>query len=196
MSNDQNNAPDLPPQAEANEAPNETPTETPNEQQPSPTPLEPNPLDQLSQLSQLDQLKHLDRIAQSLEILASRDELTTEIPPQSGETLEPVRNNPMSEIPVQGDDKEIILPDGRTVPTNVVRALTEYNETTWPGALMPEARAAIAHVVIKAVAGDQKPVLRTNYPFCLNDDAPLIDSPCIKRSGHPGRHQDNNDGVW
>lgn len=142
-------------------------------------------------------LLHFDRIAQSLETLAEQFVPTTATPPASG-TPQPTQIAPVTEVAVQGNDTEITLPDGRTVPTKVIRALAEYDNTTWPGAVTPEARAAIAHVVIKTIESDQEPVLRTNYPFCLNDDPRIREksSPCIKRADHRGKHQDNNDGVW
>lgn len=105
---------------------------------------------------------------------------------------------PTTEIPTGADGDDIIFSDGRSVPAKAVRALTEYNEGVWQGAVVPEARAAVAYVVLSAVETEKLPVLRTNYPFCLepNPSELASDSPCILRSGHRTKHADNNDGVW
>ncbi len=146
----------------------------------------------LQNLDQLQHLEHLGSLAQSLDRLVEAGGLTTQ-PPASEQS-----SPPTSEIPTGAENDLIVLPDGRAVPSAVVRALTEYNETVWPGALLPEARAAIAHVVIREIEGNQEPVLRTNYPFCLdpNPGGQSYDSPCVLRSGHHGKHRDNNDGTW
>ena len=104
----------------------------------------------------------------------------------------------MSELPVAANNEVISLADGRAVPTAVIRALDVYDTTIWPGALLPEARAAIAHVVINVVEADKEPVLRTKYPFCLEPNPGNLsyESPCILKAGHNTKHQDNNDGVW
>lgn len=133
---------------------------------------------------------HLEQIAQSL---ARREgvESTTAPPARS--------NPPQSEMPVKADPNEMVFSDGRTVPTKVVQALTEFDNSVWPGALLPEARASVASVVIRVVEENLAPVMRTSYPFCLDEAATKgVDrgSPCIKRSGHKGQHQDNDYGVW
>jgi hypothetical protein len=45
---------------------------------------------------------------------------------------------------------EIELPDGRSVPAAAVAALDEL-EKSWPGATLPQARAAIVAAVIDAI---------------------------------------------
>lgn len=106
--------------------------------------------------------------------------------------------NPPSEMPVAANNDVVSLGDGRSVPTAVIRALDEYDTATWPGALLPEARAAIAHVVINVIEADKEPVLRTNYPFCLDPNPANLsyESPCVLKAGHPLKHKDNNDGEW
>lgn len=146
-------------------------------------------------LEAIEHLKFLEPIAQSLSTLAEAGRSTT--PQQPSEPERPPV--PQSEVPARATPEEITLPDGRTVPTNVVSALAEYDAGTWPGSVLPEARAAVASVVIREVEKNEKPALRTDYPFCLDEaETQGVDSgsPCIKRSGHPGKHQDNNDGVW
>lgn len=144
------------------------------------------------------EILYLDQIAQSLALLVERSEPITPTPGPYVENETKEIFNPVTEIPVEGNPEEIILPDGRRAPAKVVRALTEYAETTWPGVMVPEARAAIAHLVIATMEDEKQPALRTNYPFCLDDNKDVREksSPCIKRSGHRGKHQDNNDGVW
>lgn len=137
----------------------------------------------------------LEHLARSLDHLGAAGALTTQPPAnEQAQSVEP----PKTEIPTAAEDGHIILPDGRSVPAEVVRALTEYNEGVWPGALLPEARAAIAHVVIRTIEGNQEPVLRTNYPFCLepNPGGHSYESPCVLRADHSGKHRDNDDGVW
>lgn len=147
----------------------------------------------------LDRMDHsLDLIAQSLVHLAEAGRLTTQ-PSAPAEQLRQANvTAPQSEIPVGANNDVVQLGDGRSVPTSVIRALDEYDTATWPGALLPEARAAVAHVVINVVEADKEPVLRTKYPFCLdpNPGGLTYESPCILRADHPGKHADNNDGVW
>lgn len=147
-------------------------------------------------LENLKFLSELQGIAQSLGHLLEASAQTTLVPGNEP-TLQPVVE-PQTEIPASVEVGRIVLPDGRSVPVEVVRALAEYDENVWEGALNPKARAAVAHVVIKTIEGDQQPVLRTNYPFCLDPNPAQLsyESPCIKRADHPGQHQDNNDGVW
>lgn len=137
----------------------------------------------------------LEHLAQSLGHLVEAGVPTTQA--QASEQAQSV-TPPQTEIPTAAKDGHIILPDGRSVPADVIRALTEYNEGVWPGALLPEARAAVAHVVIRTIEGNQEPVLRTNYPFCLdpNPGGRSYESPCILRADHSGKHRDNDDGVW
>lgn len=133
---------------------------------------------------------HLGQTAQSLARLEGVESTTA----QSSKS-----SPPQSEMPVQANPNEIIFADGRTVPAKAVQALAEYDRSVWPGAVLPEARASVASVVIRVVEENAVPVLRTSYPFCLDDaEVKGVDSgsPCIKRSGHKGQHQDNNDGVW
>jgi hypothetical protein len=147
----------------------------------------------------LHRLDHnMDRIARYLGRLAESSESTTPgsapgEPPRQGSVA-----NPPSEMPVSANNDVVTLADGRCVPTTVIRALDEYDITTWPGALLPEARAAVAHVVINVVEQGMEPVLRTSYPFCLdpNPSNAAYESPCILRADHTGKHHDNNDGVW
>lgn len=145
-------------------------------------------------LEAIDHLKHLESIAQSLQTLASGAGASTTL--QQGES--PVNNEPpRTELPADANPVEMTLPDGRKVPTKVIRALAEYDESVWPGALDPMARAAVASVVIGVIKDDEPPALATNYPFCLDDPEDVHnDSPCIKRVEHAGKHQDNNDGTW
>lgn len=142
-------------------------------------------------------LGHLQDVAESLGLLLETTQLTTQ-QQASEQKLQPSVEPPRSEIPAAADGDYIVMPDGRSVPAGIVRALTEYNEGVWPGAVLPEARAAIAHVVIKEIEGNQEPVLRTTYPFCLNPNPGNLsyESPCVLRADHPGKHRDNNDGVW
>lgn len=142
----------------------------------------------------LDRMDHnLNRIAQSLQTLVAEARSTT--PQQAGSAAS--TEVPPAELPAEASPTELTLPDGRKVPTKVVRALAEYDEATWPGALDPRARASVASVVLGVVQGDTPPPLSTNYPFCLDDPENVSnDSPCIKRVEHPGKHQDNNDGTW
>lgn len=141
----------------------------------------------------IQHLKFLEPIAQSLSTLAEQGRPTTEPQPSS----EPERLTPRSELPADANPEEMTLPDGRKVPTKVIRALAEYDETVWPGALDPMARASVASVVIGSIKEDEQPALRTNYPFCLDDPEGVSnDSPCIKRADHRGQHIDNNDGTW
>lgn len=152
--------------------------------------------DLLEAIDQLQFLKHLEPIAQSLQTLAEQERSTT--PQQASEpgrswTLEP----PVAEVPAEANPIELTMPDGRKVPTKVIRALAEYDESVWPGALDPKARASVAALVIQQIKSDEPPPLSTNYPFCLDDPENVSnDSPCIKRAEHPGKHQDNNDGTW
>lgn len=144
-------------------------------------------------LEAIDHLKFLEPIAQSLSTLVEGRPTTEQQPNSEPQT----RLLPPTEIPSEGTPERIVLPDGREVPTNVVRALAEYDETTWPGALYPEARASVASLVISTMKEYAVPALRTNYPFCLDDPEVVAnDSPCIKRADHRGKHQDNNDGTW
>lgn len=151
-------------------------------------------------LEDLSQLQHLSSIAQSLRLLAEAGPQTTaeSLYREAKGVVSTMATPPVAEVPTAANDKEITLPDGRTVPTATVRALTEYDETVWAGALIPEARAAIAYVVLNAVSQETEPVLRTNYPFCLAANPVKGDtaSPCIKRADHNGTHQNNNDEVW
>lgn len=146
----------------------------------------------------LDRMDHnLDRLVLSLDRLVEAVRTT----PQSAPSEQPRQasvQKPESEMPVSANNDAISLADGRSVPTSVIRALDEYDTTTWPGALLPEARAAIAHVVINVVEADKEPVLRTKYPFCLDPNPANLsyESPCILKAGHLTKHQDNNDGVW
>jgi hypothetical protein len=148
-------------------------------------------------LENLQFLNELQGIAQSLDRLLEQASAPTMHVPGNEPTPQPVVE-PQTEIPASATADQIILPDGRSVPSAVVRALAEYDENVWAGALNPKARAAIAHVVIKTLDGDQQPVLRTNYPFCLDPNPGNLsyESPCILRADHPGKHRDNNDGVW
>lgn len=142
----------------------------------------------------IQHLKYLEPIAQSLSTLAAQERLTT---PQLVSNVEPEVIRPISEIATAANPEVVTLPDGRTVPTSVIQALTAYDANVWPGALVPEARAAVASVVLREVKSDEVPALRTNYPFCLDDpEEASNDSPCIKRAEHNGKHQDNNDGTW
>jgi hypothetical protein len=142
-------------------------------------------------LEAIDHLKFLEPIAQSLSTLVEQERLTTtQSPPQPSEP-----EKPQSEIPAGASGGHILLADGRSAPAVAVRALTEY-DATWPGSVIPEARAAVAYAVLSAVEESKEPVLRTNYPFCLDPSPDTLDSPCIKRADHRGKHQDNNDGTW
>lgn len=148
-------------------------------------------------MENLRSLAHLQDVAESLRLLLETTQQTTPVQP-SDPTQQPSVEPPRSEIPAGADGDFIVLPDGRSVPSSIVRALTEYNEGVWPGAVLPEARAAIASVVIREIEGNQAPVLRTSYPFCLDPNPGNLsyESPCILRADHPGKHHDNNDGVW
>jgi hypothetical protein len=149
-------------------------------------------------------LDDLSTIAQSLDRLAEQGPTTplsvfnqTVTSPAMIELTE----IPPSEVPAQGNDTEIVLPDGRTVPTAAVRALAVYGDTTWPDAVRPEARAAVVWTVLSAVETEKEeakePVLRTNYPFCLEPNPDPLESPCILRADHRSpKHADNNDGTW
>lgn len=150
----------------------------------------------LESLKSLEYLSALPEIAQSLAHLLETSAPTTPVPGNEA-TLPPVVEPP-TEIPASAEADTIILPDGRTAPAAVVRALAEYDENVWPGALNPKARAAVAHVVIQTIEGNLEPVLRTNYAFCLdpNPGGLSYESPCILRAEHPGKHRDNNDGTW
>jgi hypothetical protein len=144
-------------------------------------------------LEALDHLQHLEGIDQSLKLLAEAAQSTTAQPPSS----EQPKVLPPAEIAAEANPERVVLPDGREVPTAVIQALHEYDASVWPGALLPEARASVASAVLRAAKGAEVAVLRTNYPFCLDDpEAVKNDSPCIKRADHPGKHQDNNDGTW
>lgn len=147
-------------------------------------------------LGNLQFLSELQGIAQSLALLLETTEQTTPAPGNEP-TPQPIVE-PLTEIPVSAENDTIVLPDGRAVPASVVRALAEYDAGVWAGALNPKARAAVAHVVIQAIDGDKQPVLRTNYPFCLDPNPGNLnyESPCVLRADHPGKHRDNNDGVW
>lgn len=145
-------------------------------------------------------LDDLSTIAQSLDRLAEAG-LTTPQQVFNQQVTAPTPEIPQSEVPAQGNDTEIVLPDGRSVPTAAVRALAEYAETTWPDSVLPEARAAVAYTVLSAVETEKEeqaePVLRTNYPFCLEPNPDPLESPCILRADHRAqKHADNNDGTW
>lgn len=156
--------------------------------------------DLLENLGQLQNLEHLGSIAQSLALLAEAGGPTTARQQYrtSQNLVTEVAPTPVAEVAVSANDSEITFSDGRTVPTAAVRALTAYDETTWAGALLPEARAAVAYVVLNSVEVETEPVLRTNYPFCLAPNPVKGDpsSPCIKRTEHGGHHQNNEDQVW
>lgn len=141
----------------------------------------------------LDRMDHnLNRIAQSLQTLVVEGRSTTQQPAASAS-----QEVPPAELPAEANPVELTMPDGRKVPTKVVRALADYDEAIWPGALDPRARASVAAVILGVVKGDEPPALATNYPFCLDDPENVSnDSPCIKRAEHRGLHQDNNDGTW
>ena len=145
----------------------------------------------------LDRMDHnLDHLVQYLVLRAGLAAQTT--PGQAPGERQATVTNPPSEMPVAANNDVVSLGDGRSVPTAVIRALDEYDTATWPGALLPEARAAIAHVVINVVESDKEPVLRTKYPFCLEPNPANLsyESPCILKAGHPLKHKDNNDGEW
>ena len=159
-----------------------------------PEPFEVTPDQKYDMLEAIDHLKFLEPIALSLQTLVEAGGLTTQ---PSASNDEPKPQPPPTELPADANPIELTLPDGRTVPTKVIRALAEYDESVWPGALDPMARASVASVVINTIKADEQPALRTNYPFCLDNPEDIDnDSPCIKRAEHPGKHQDNNDGVW
>lgn len=142
-------------------------------------------------------LSLLESIDQSLKTLAEQSSGSITPNLVFNQTVVGETEYPKSEIAVHGSPEEITLPDGRTAPTEAVQALAKYDEEVWPGAVIPEARASVVHAVLKASEIENDiPVLRTNYPFCLDPNPSGIDSPCIKRSGHRGKHQDNNDGTW
>lgn len=146
----------------------------------------------------LDRMDHnLNEIAQSLRTLASRAVESTTPQQASGPgsswTVEP----PKTELPADANPEEMTFPDGRKVPTKVVKALADYDESIWPGAVDPVARASVAAVVLGVIKGDEPPALATNYPFCLDDPKDIdTSSPCIKRADHKGTHQDNDYGTW
>lgn len=150
----------------------------------------------LESLKSLEYLQCLPEIAQSLAHLLESSAPTTPVP--GNETTPQSVVEPLTEIPSGAESDRVVFADGRSVPAAVIRALSEYDDRVWPGALLPKARAAIAHVVIKTVEGNQEPVLRSNYPFCLepNPSGLSYDSPCVLRAEHSGVHHDNNDGVW
>ena len=134
------------------------------------------------------------RIVQCLETRTPSEPTTAT--PESAETPRTPDSKPLSEVAVSAVNDVIYLADGRTASADAVRALTEY-DNTWPGCVIPEARAVVTYVVTKSIEENQEPVLRTNYAFCLEPNPIEGDSPCILHASHGQRkHQDNNDGVW
>ena len=148
----------------------------------------------LSALMGTSALTSLERIARSLETIAETKVEKKEV--EVEEVTPTMQPWPKTELPVEGNDKEIVLPDGRRAPSKVVRALAEYDSKVWPGALIPNARAAVAHLVISTMEEDLEPVLRTRYPFCLSPNPDSLESPCVLRADHRSKHRDNNDGTW
>ena len=58
------------------------------------------------------------------------------------------------------------LADGREVPSACTQALDNFDETIWPGATFPTARAAIAAAVIEAA----EPYLRKKWAKEIIDE--------------------------
>lgn len=183
-------------ESSSTESPDESTSSSPSPETSSPSSTNYSLHDPIGLRQLLSPLKHLSRL-ETIEdyldqFLAHQGEEQSTTPRQAKVP------NPTSEMPVSANNDEVTLSDGRSVPTTVIKALDEYDTATWPGALLPEARAAIAHVVINVIEAGQEPVLRTNYPFCLEPNPANLtyESPCVLRAGHNTRHRDNNDGDW